>query len=78
MTVGHRESSGSARPRQNSSAVAAANIAVIAESIIPRKLEDVSNAGMRQANSHTRRAKTTTSGRTLRPSKARAPAQVNP
>lgn len=78
MTVGHRDISSSSRPRQNSSAVAAASIASIAESTTTRRLTSFVKAGMRQTMSHRIGAKTTTSGCTLRPSKMRAPAQVRP
>ena len=78
MTVGQRDIKGSSRPRQNSSAVAAASIASMAEINTTRRLTSSAKAGIRQAMSHSTGADSTISGWTLRPSKMRAPAQVRP
>ena len=78
MTVGQRDISGSFVPRQNSSAVAAASIAIMAETTAMRRLTSSANVGIRQAINHRTGANTTTLGNTLRSSNMRAPAQVKP
>jgi len=78
MTMGHRDISGSLRPRQNSFAVRSASAARIVDTKMILAAVLSAKTGIRQSNSQVRGASSTRSGRIGRPSKIRAPVQVNP
>ena len=77
-TKGQRDIKGSARPSQNSRAASKASAASMVEATMILAPGSAAKAGIRHSAIQISGATSTTEGRIGRPSKMRAPVQVNP